>query len=395
MNIKNINTLFIIVCAILGCSDKTIQKTIIIYNDLSIARHSETVEILKTKLEDITQKEFNNILIIDSKSGKVLPSQLIDSDGNETKDMVVFQPEIGADISSKFLITVKKNSKYKPQFELIAYSRFVPERADDYAWENDIVAFRAYGPEAEMLVRKGLSGGTLSSGIDCWLKKVNYPIIDLWYKKESEHTGSYHTDTGEGLDNYHVGNSRGCGGTGILVNDSLFVSGNFTDYTTITTGPVRTSFKLFYDSWNAGGIYVSEIKHITLDAGNNLTRHEIIFDKEVGNVVAGLSLPDSTGEIITDEKAGLFCHWGVHNDSELGIAIVVSPDYLAGYNKYIVNEKDKSHLFVHLHPVNNKVVYYSGFGWKKSGQFQSIKEWTEYLYEFIMKNSKPLYFEIK
>ena len=26
------------------------------------------------------------------------------------------------------------------------YARFVPEREDDFAWENDLVAFRAYGP---------------------------------------------------------------------------------------------------------------------------------------------------------------------------------------------------------------------------------------------------------
>ena len=31
----------------------------------------------------------------------------------------------------------------------------------------------------------------------------------------------YHSDRGEGLDNYHVGPSLGAGGTGVMINDSL------------------------------------------------------------------------------------------------------------------------------------------------------------------------------
>ena len=55
------------------------------------------------------------------------------------------------------------------------FARYVPERIDDFAWENDKIAFRAYGPKA----RKGAE----NSGIDCWLKRVEYPIIDKWYGK--------------------------------------------------------------------------------------------------------------------------------------------------------------------------------------------------------------------
>src|SRR5205085_8225450 len=98
------------------------------------------------------------------------------------------------------------------------YSRFVPERIDDYAWENDRVAFRTYGPVTQRIVEEGKPGGTLSSGLDCWLKRVPYPVIDKWYKKSIE-GGSYHKDEGEGYDPYHVGLSRGCGGIGVWKND--------------------------------------------------------------------------------------------------------------------------------------------------------------------------------
>ena len=33
--------------------------------------------------------------------------------------------------------------------EAMAFGRFVPEREDDFAWENDKVAFRVYGPNSK------------------------------------------------------------------------------------------------------------------------------------------------------------------------------------------------------------------------------------------------------
>ena len=44
----------------------------------------------------------------------------------------------------------------------------MPERLDDFAWENDLVAFRAYGSA----IRR--TKGPEDSGIDCWLKRVRY-----------------------------------------------------------------------------------------------------------------------------------------------------------------------------------------------------------------------------
>ena len=70
--------------------------------------------------------------------------------------------------------------------EARTHCRFVPERLDDFAWENVKIAFRAYGLAAR--------DRTENSGIDCWLKRVDYPIIDKWYgqmkKKPITRTGA-------------------------------------------------------------------------------------------------------------------------------------------------------------------------------------------------------------
>jgi len=88
------------------------------------------------------------------------------------------------------------------------HCRFVPERFDDFAWENDQIAFRTYGPAARERAE--------NSGFDCWLKRVETPIIDKWYGPMKEK--SYHKDWGEGHDPYHVGKTRGCGGLGLWID---------------------------------------------------------------------------------------------------------------------------------------------------------------------------------
>src|SRR5438046_7481420 len=67
-----------------------------------------------------------------------------------------------------------------------AYVRYVPERVDDIAWENDRTAFRIYGPELET------AAPPLTAGIDAWGKRVRYPIINRWYGGKE----SYHIDRG-------------------------------------------------------------------------------------------------------------------------------------------------------------------------------------------------------
>ena len=125
------------------------------------------------------------------------------------------------------------------------------------------------------MVEEGKVGGIISSGIDCWLKKVNYPVINKWYKA-SESNISYHEDHGEGLDNYHVGISRVPVVCAIKGEDNqYFVSKNFTNHKTLSTGPLRTLFQLDYANWRGLKGMIKEQKTISLDYGNNLMKIEV------------------------------------------------------------------------------------------------------------------------
>lgn len=165
-----------------SCSQENRTKIIVIQNTLDKERSFETVELTPDFLKI---DSLGHIGIKDLTSNKLLVTQLVDIDGDEIMDLLIFQPEIAVKSKKEFQI-VEIAEDERPKSETFCYSRFVPERIDDYAWENNRVAFRMYGPTAQRMVENGVSGGTLSSGIDAWLKKVDYPIINKWYKKEQK-----------------------------------------------------------------------------------------------------------------------------------------------------------------------------------------------------------------
>ena len=377
-----------IICIVLlltACSKDNKLVSFEVRNTLYMSRTFETVELSK---EFLGIDDLNFVEISDADSGEQLISQVVDINGDGVMDKLLFQPKLNG-LSKKTYNVISVKSRHTSDSEIRCYSRFVPERTDDYAWENNKVAYRVYGPDAQRRFENNLKEGTLSSGVDAWLKRVEYPIINKWYKKYSEKTGTYHEDTGEGLDNFHVGVSRGVGGIAKKVDSTYYYSKNFTKWKTITTGPIRTSFYLEYANWDAGGNLIKESKIISLDYGNNLSKFELNIDG-VDTISAGLTLHEKDGLIKGNIENGWVSYWQPIDDSEIGTAIVAPKDVFVNYETYNTNTKDLSNAYANLKVKNNSVTYYAGFGWKKSGQFKNQKEWVNYLNMFAEKIEIPL-----
>jgi hypothetical protein len=375
------------IIAFWSCQNEEPSISVQVKNPLDIDRSFETVEINAEDLVGLNSKAFH---VIDKALGDTLVSQTIDYDADGQFDVLLFQPEIKANDERDYQIFA---SEVKNQ-EALCYARFVPERTDDYAWENNRVAFRTYGPTAQKMVEDSIKGGTLSSGIDAWLKRVEYPVINKWYKKYTSGEGSYHEDTGEGLDNFHVGSSRGVGGIAFKTDSIYKVSKNFVNHKTIATGPLRTVFQLDYGTYDINGEVISETKTISLDYGQNLSKFSVKV-KGTETLSAGLTLHDNLGETTVNKNEAWMSYWEPHDGSELGQGLVIAnPENLVDFDKYVSEEKDQSNLFARVKVENSKVNYYAGFGWKKSGQFQTKKEWEFYLSEFSKKIQNPLTYNI-
>jgi hypothetical protein len=363
------------------------EKTIVVKvkNSLNKVRSFETVTLTKSflKVDDLS-----SLGIRDKKTGKLVVTQLVDVDGNGIMDELLFQPVIAAKTTKEFEV-VTVSEKERPQAPDYCYSRFVPERTDDYTWENNKVAFRVYGPVAQKMIEDKIPGGTLSSGVDAWLKRVETPIINKWYKKNTEKAGAYHIDSGDGLDNFHVGASRGVGGIAVKVKDDYYYGKNYTQWRTITTGPIRTSFYLNYEDWDANGNKIVESKVISLDLGSRLSKFETSLEG-AKKIEAGLTLHDKKGKVTGNKKNGWLSYYEPIDDSEIGTAIVASKKYFCDFETYDTPKPDLSNAYATLKVKNNKVVYYAGFAWKKQGEIKNAQEWQEYLNQFSENINNPL-----
>ena len=368
-------------------------KTITITNSLKTDRQFETVALSRKEIGLENASNIDKFGVREVETKIFLVSQWVDEDGDGIVDVLLFQPKIAASSTKKFEVVLNTDPQSKVD-EVRCYSRFVPERTDDYAWENNKVAFRTYGPVAQKMVEDKIKGGTLTSGIDAWLKRVEYPVINKWYEKYTNGTGTYHKDTGEGLDNFHVGASRGIGGVAVKIDTTYYYSKNFISWKTITTGPIRTSFILTYDDWDAAGNKITEVKHISLDYGSFLSKF-VISVTGTKELSTGITLHNNDGKTEGNLKEGWIDYWQPLDDSEIGTGIVFPKNSMISFEKYVVANKDLCNLYAKVKVKDNKVTYYTGFGWKKQGEFTTKEAWEKYLGQFANKINNPLLVVIK
>ncbi|HUX27321.1 MAG TPA: DUF4861 family protein, partial [Terracidiphilus sp.] len=251
------------------------QRTVLaVTNPTSLSRPEEVLEVplaaIESKLPGAAPADLR---VENLATHQSLPVQLESRvPGTPTDQLLVL-----VSLAPHQTIRLAFNAAHEPtKFTSLVYGRVVPERMDDFAWENDKVAYRVYGPALQ-------ATGEITSGIDVWSKRVPDLIINAWYNRDAEgqrmHNPalSYHKDQGQGLDSYEVGPTRGCGGTGLWQNGRLFVSKNYVSAEVISNGPIRFRFRLRYAPWVADGVEVSEQKIVTLDAGSHLNRIESTF----------------------------------------------------------------------------------------------------------------------
>ena len=86
-----------------------------------------------------------NASVRDSLTGYFLPTQVVDNDADGTPDELLFKANFSPSEERKFHLLA--TGKVAPNVEAShLMARHVPERKDDFVWENDRIAYRAYGP---------------------------------------------------------------------------------------------------------------------------------------------------------------------------------------------------------------------------------------------------------
>jgi hypothetical protein len=357
-------------------------------NPLPKTRLGEIVEIPIRSSQPHTNRSIGPVSqwqVWSESSHQEIISQTVDQDDDGRLDLLLIQADFGPLESKTFLIQPGL-SPLKGDPQRTTFGRFVPERMDDFAWENDLVAFRMYGPA---LAREG--GG---SGVDCWLKRVPYPIINKWYELALQGI-SYHQDHGEGYDPYHVGASRGCGGLSYQINGEIISTGVFVTHRLIANGPLRTEFELTYKTSTRSGSMIDETKRVAIDLGSRLTRFDIaikgVSPEQQMDLLLGLNTHEGKAHVQLAPEAGYMSAWELMDDAHLGTGIVAFPSTITKAEEWRSSNRDSAHgyLFASYEP-DQRFRYYAGYGWTKAMGITSEEAWIDYLRNIAANIQNPI-----
>lgn len=363
----------LIVASLLLVSGLMAQKSVVVSNATSLKRKGEIVEVNYKPASSFVLKDNN---------GKEVGYQLI---YNSTKQVTgfIFQADVKAKSSSTYWIKSGTPAPLTPK----TFGRFVPERKDDFAWENDFAAYRMYGP--------ALAKENPSNGVDFWAKSTEELVVDQRYNDELNNGKSYHINYGKGMDFYKVGHALGCGGVAPYVGDSLWVGNHYDRYEVLENGPLRTVFKLTYNKFAVGGESYKETLVITANAGSLLNKAVVTYEGKAQKMqlATGIFLHDSKGVLQSKAANGIVCY------AENGFLELSKEPCGRNYVGVVAPGKEVKRKGSHAYVLTNytpgtAMTYYFGGGWNK-WKFPTDEDWFKAVSEFKTKVANPLKVKIK
>ncbi len=394
-----------------SCADGKQSMTVTVANSLAIERAGEMVEV---PMSDVTARlqlaDTAQIVVLDQ-DGRQVPYQ-ITYDEN-----VVFPVTVKGNGTSKYVIQEGEPDPYN----VIACGRYYPERLDDVAWENDLVAFRAYGPALQ-------ARGERAFGYDVFTKyNTTEPVVEDRYAEEEnvekrqqiaalkktdpkaaaemEQAISYHIDHGNGMDCYTVGPTLGGGTAALMLGDTIMYPYCYRTQEILDNGPLRFTVKLEYDPLVIrGDSNVIETRLITLDAGSYLNKTQVSYTnlKEEVSVATGIVLHEPNGDVVTDAENGYITYVDPTGDPNAGNGKMFMgaafPAQVKEAKVVLFSAKEKKELragadghvlAISTYEPGSEYTYYWGSAWDKAA-IKTVGEWNKYMAEYAKKVRMPL-----
>lgn len=390
-----------------ACNDSR-TVTVTVTNPLAMERSNEMVEVsMETVTDRLGLADTAQIVVLNA-DGQQVPYQ-ITYDGK-----VIFPVAIAAGGTATYTI----QTGTPEAFDVKACGRCYPERMDDMAWENDLVAFRAYGPALQTKGERGF-------GYDLFTKyNTTEPMLEAMYAKELNketlakiaelkktdpkaaaelsRERSYHIDHGYGMDCYAVGPTLGAGVAALMVNDTIIYPWCYKNQEILDNGPLRFTVKLEFTPLTVkGDSTVVETRLITLDAGSHLNKTAVSYSnlKETLPIVAGIVLHEPDGAVVADAANGYITYVDPTTGPDNGKIFMGAavPAVVKDAKTVLFSEKEKKErnnadghvLAVSDYEPGSEYVYYWGFAWDKA-DIKTADAWNQYMADFAQKVRNPL-----
>lgn len=390
-----------------ACNDSR-TVTVTVTNPLAMERSNEMVEVSMETVTDRLGLADTAQIVVLNVDGQQVPYQ-ITYDGK-----VIFPAAIAAGGTATYTI----QTGTPEAFDVKACGRCYPERMDDMAWENDLVAFRAYGPALQAKGERGF-------GYDLFTKyNTTEPILEAMYAKELDketlakiaelkktdpkaaaelsRERSYHIDHGYGMDCYAVGPTLGAGVAALMVNDTIIYPWCYKNQEILDNGPLRFTVKLEFTPLTVkGDSTVVETRLITLDAGSHLNKTAVSYSnlKETLPIVAGIVLHEPDGAVVADAANGYITYVDPTTGPDNGKIFMGAavPAVVKDAKTVLFSEKEKKErnnadghvLAVSDYEPGSEYVYYWGFAWNKA-DIKTADAWNRYMADFAQKVRNPL-----
>lgn len=375
--------------ALAACQDGGVKVRVA--NDSKLDRKAGLVMLDAGQLKE---RLGSGYLYVTDADGREIPSQLT-SDGR-----LLFTADVAAGDECTFTVAAADSAHV---YQALTTGRVYPERADDVAWENELVGFRAYGPATQhkgeraygydIFFKHPTSDQILEVlyGAQCdpaaWKRVDSLRAIDPAMAEEYIQSFSYHVDHGLGMDCYAVGPSLGAGVAVPVVNDSLAFAWCYDKAEVTDNGPLRFGLRLDFAPRAVGAdSAVTEHRIITLDAGRHLNTARVWYDGLTApvTVAAGVPLRDDS-PVFTDAAKGILAYSDPTQGPDNGRAML---GVVMNGADSIVEKQGHIVAMTTLAP-GDTLSYSWGFAWDRA-DITTPEAWQQYLLDYAAKQNEPL-----
>lgn len=404
---KKILLLCITALCCLACNQPQ-SITVTVSNPTDLKRTNEMVEVSMAEVSNRLQLADTAQIVVLDENGQQVPYQIT------YDEKLIFPTSTDAKASSTY--TIQPGSPLP--VEAMACGRQYPERMDDLAWENDLTAYRAYGPALQQTGERGF-------GYDLFTKyNTTEPVLEDMYAKELnpdswkqvnelkktdpqaaeelKRSFTYHVDHGFGMDCYAVGPTLGAGVAALMDADTLIYPWCYRDCEILDNGPLRFTAKLTFAPIRIkNDSCVVETRLISLDAGSQLNKTIVSYEglQETMPIAAGIVLHEPDGQVTADAQKGYISYVDPTTGSDngkifLGIAL---PAGMTDAKTVLFSEQEKKQrnnadghvLALSQYEPGGEFTYYWGFAWSKAA-IKTPEAWNQYMADYVKKLQSPL-----